>query len=108
MGQVRPTQPTTTSFGNDSIFRLLTDQELNFYTNCTTYVPTTPGNLINENTRWNITGSLVRKVELSEDDVFCSPRTIYVHIKYKKQSRAMDVCEELGETGELYIPFSRN
>ena len=97
MGQV-----TSTCIRNrDDVFiiRLLTDQELNFFTNCTTYVPTTPGNLINEDTRWNISGSLIKKVDLSKDDVFCSPRTIYVHIKYKKKEQAMDVCEELGETG---------
>ena len=81
------------------IFRLLSEQELNFFTNCTTYVPTTAGNLVNENTRWNISGTLIKKVELSEDDVFCSPRTIFVHVKYKERKQAMDVCEELGETG---------
>ena len=85
------------------ITRLLTDKELNFYTNCTSYVPTTPGNLVNENTRWTITGSLIKKVEVTEGDIFCSPRTIYVHIKYKMKTQAMDVCEELGETGDVFI-----
>ena len=80
-------------------FRLLSDQELNFFTNCTNYVPTSAGNLVNDNTSWNITGSLIKKVELSKDEVFCSPRTIYVHVKYKERRQAMDVCEELGERG---------
>jgi hypothetical protein len=97
VGQV--TSTCNQSRDDDYNIRLLTDQELNFFTNCTTYVPTTPGNLINEDTRWNISGSLIKKVDLSKDDVFCSPRTIYVHIKYKKKEQAMDVCEELGETG---------
>ena len=73
---------------------------MNFFTNCTTYVPTSPGNLINGGTRWNITGSLIKKIELTKDDIFCSPRTLYVHVKYKQRKQAMDVCEELGETGK--------
>ena len=44
------------------LHRLLKAEEMSEFTNCTTYEETNPpGNLINKNTLWSITGSLINK-----------------------------------------------
>ena len=78
----------------------MTDQEGEEYTNCLTYVPTPPGNLINHTTPWNITGSLIKKITMQQSDVFCTSRTLLIPVRYRTVLDAMAICEELGETGK--------
>ena len=41
------------------------------------------GNLVNIDTKWNITGSLIKKVDLKESDIFCTEgRTLYIPVRY--------------------------
>ena len=40
------------------------------------------GNLVNTDTKWNITGSLIKKVDLKESDIFCTVgRTLYIPVR---------------------------
>ena len=79
--------------------RLLSEKEGIEFTNCLDYVPTPDGNIVNEGTRWNITGSLIKKITLSETDILCKDRTLLVPIRYQTFNDAMTVCEQLGEIG---------
>ena len=56
--------------------RLLTEEEMSEYTQCVDreYTATPPGNLINKDTDWNITGSLIKKMEISPDEIDCKSR----------------------------------
>ena len=78
----------------------MTEQEGFDFTNCLTYVQTPPGNLINETTEWNITGSLIKKISLRESDISCTSRTLLIPVRYRTAHDAMAVCEELGERGK--------
>ena len=41
------------------------------------------GNLVNTDTKWNITGSLIKKVDLKESDIFCTAgRTLYIPVRF--------------------------
>ena len=82
------------------VFRILTEQEGLDFTNCLSYVPTPSGSLINDATEWNITGSLIKKITLTESDIFCTSRTLLIPVKYRTAHDAMAICEELGETGD--------
>ena len=82
------------------ISRILTEQEGIDFTNCLTYVPTPSGNLVNGTTKWNITGSLIKKISLTESEIFCSSRTLLIPVRYRTVHDAMAICEELGERGE--------
>ena len=57
------------------ILRLLREEEMKQYTECIHYTPTPSGNLINSGTRWNIEGSLIKKIEVEERDISCSNRS---------------------------------
>ena len=38
---------------------------------------------MNTDTKWNITGSLIKKVDLKESDIFCTEgRTLYIPVRY--------------------------
>ena len=40
------------------------------------------GNLVNTDTKWNITGTLIKKVDLKESDIFCTVgRTLYIPVR---------------------------
>ena len=56
--------------------RVLTEEEMSNYSKCgeEEYTATPPGNLINQDTVWNITGSLITKIEISPDQVDCKSR----------------------------------
>ena len=82
--------------------RLLTKEEGLDYTNCVDYSPTPDGNIINTDTRWNITGTLIKKISLSETDILCKDRTVFVPVRYRTFTDAMTVCEQLGERGGTY------
>ena len=74
------------------------------FTDCKHYnnnIETPEGNLINQQTNWNITGNLIRKISLEADEVQCTSRTLLIPVRYRTAQDAMGVCEELGETGKL-------
>ena len=56
--------------------RVLTDQEMSNYSQCgeEDYTATPPGNLINQDTLWNITGTLIKKIDLTPDQIDCKSR----------------------------------
>ena len=58
--------------------RVLTEQEMSNYSQCgeQEYTATPPGNLINQDTVWNITGSLINKIQLSADQIDCKSRFV--------------------------------
>ena len=87
---------------------------------------------MNTDTKWNITGSLIKKVDLKESDIFCTEgRTLYIPVRYIFLSGpsfvgiqnlrtfeasvlvfryqtfrdAMDICEEMGERGSFLKKF---
>ena len=38
---------------------------------------------MNTDTKWNITGSLIKKVDLKESDIFCTAgRTLYIPVRF--------------------------
>ena len=75
------------------------DEEGIEFTKCLTYVPTPNGNIGNEDTRWDISGSLVKKISSTEEEIFCKDRTVLVPVRYRTFEDAMVVCEQLGEKG---------
>ena len=56
------------------MIRLLGEEEMKQYTECLHYTSTPSGNLINSLTRWNIEGSLIKKIEVEEREISCSNR----------------------------------
>ena len=77
---------------------------------------------MNTDTKWNITGSLIKKVDLKESDIFCTEgRTLYIPVRYlfplvehfftflipryQTFQDAMDICEEMGERGSFLKKF---
>ena len=56
--------------------RVLSEEEMSNYSQCgeKEYTATPPGNLINQDTVWNITGSLINKIQLSADQIDCKSR----------------------------------
>ena len=57
------------------IHRLLTADEMTKFTNCTHYEEISPpGNLINKETNWNISGTLIKTLEISGEDIDCASR----------------------------------
>ena len=82
---------------------------------------------MNTDTKWNITGSLIKKVDLKESDIFCTEgRTLYIPVRYiffffgllsleykilglvfryQTFRDAMDICEEMGERGSFLKKF---
>ena len=39
---------------------------------------------MNTDTKWNITGSLIKKIDLKESDIFCTEgRTLYIPVRYR-------------------------
>ena len=81
------------------LLRLLTEKEGKEFTDCLKYVPTPAGNLINEDTKWNINGSFIKKISLSESDILCTDRTLLIPVRYRTIQDATSICEELGEKG---------
>ena len=51
------------------------------YTDCINYTALPAGDLVNADTEWNITGSLIRRVELHTEDVSCTSRTLVIPVK---------------------------
>ena len=68
-----------------------------------TYAPTPSGNLINDLTEWNITGSLIKKISVTESDILCTSRTLLIPVRYRTAQDAMAICEELGERGNTAL-----
>ena len=85
------------------MIRLLTYEEGIEFTNCLAYTSTPDGNLIDKETRWNVTGSLIKKITLTEEDILCKDKTVVVPIKFKTFVDAMTICEQLGEKGDSKI-----
>ena len=57
---------------------LLTGEDMQKYTECKTlYEETPPGNLINTNTVWTITGTLINKISISAEDIVCENRYLF-------------------------------
>ena len=84
---------------------MLTFEEGVNFTDCrhhNNHIETLEGNLINQQTNWNITGNLIRKISLEADEVQCTSRTLLIPVRYRTAQDAMEICEELGETGKLF------
>ena len=87
--------------------RLLSQEEMAKYTQCyPNYLRIQPiGNLINSTTQWEISGSLIEKIEMSETDINCQNRTVLIPIRYEKMEEAMGICEILGDVGDYLQPI---
>ena len=83
--------------------RLLSEEEGLNFTDCHDYVPTHAGNLVNSLTEWNITGTLIKKINMEDSDILCTSRTLLVPVRYRTVQDAMAICEELGETGRYSL-----
>ena len=68
-----------------------------------TYATTPSGNLINDLTEWNITGSFIKKISVTESDILCTSRTLLIPVRYRTAQDAMAICEELGERGNAAL-----
>lgn len=87
--------------------RLLTSEEMERFTECKTLYEETPeGDLINKNTDWTISGTLIKPVTISEESIVCENRTLLLPIRYRTISDALSVCEALGEKGDFLKQFS--
>ena len=87
--------------------RLLTQEEMAKNTQCYPNYSRieTFGNLINPSTQWEISGSLIEKIEVPEKDLVCQNRTVLIPIRYENMKDAMEICEILGEVGDYLKPF---
>ena len=57
------------------IIRLLTSEEMKKFTNCTNYEEINAiGNLINKDTNWNISGTLIKNLDISPQEITCASR----------------------------------
>ena len=84
---------------------MLTPDEGAEYSRCQPYIPSSPGNLVNSTTEWNITGSLIQKITMAEADITCSSRTLLIPVRYRTAQDAMDICQQIGETGRTSYSF---
>ena len=94
------------------------------FTNCTHHEEiNTVGNLINKDTNWNNSGTLIKNLEISSQEINCASRlnwinhknmiiaiinkirTLVLPIRYRTIEDAMGICEALGETGDFLKPF---
>ena len=58
-----------------------------------------PGNIVNGNTEWNITGSLITKISQDRDQIICKDQTLLIPVRYRTWNNAMAVCSQLGHSG---------
>ena len=75
------------------------DEEGIQFTECSKAIEIPPGNIVNGNTEWNITGSLIRKISQEREDIVCKDRTILIPVRYRTWKDAMAVCSQLGHIG---------
>ena len=85
--------------------RLLTDEEGQLFTESQKASRIPPGNLVNGNTEWNISGTLIQKTKYSENEILCNSRTLLIPVRYRTFQDAMAICEELGETGKMLMKY---
>ena len=87
--------------------RLLSQEEMEKFTQCSPNYSKieTVGNIINPSTQWEISGSLIEKIDVPEADVVCQNRTVLIPIRYEKMEEAMGICEILGKKGDYLKPF---
>ena len=87
--------------------RTLGSEEMQNYTQCYPYHSEIPnvGNLINPSTSWSITGSLIKKIEIPQEDIVCQNRTVLIPKRFEKMEKAMAICEILGEEGDYLKHF---
>ena len=77
------------------------------FSRCKSFGPIeSAGNLINSSTVWNITGTLIHKISISQDEIGCSfGRNVLVPIRYRTIEDATEVCTALGEKGNALAQF---
>ena len=85
--------------------RLLSEDELRDYSQCLNYTATPPGNLVNSDTVWEVSGRLIHTVTIDEHEVDCVNRTLLVPIRYRTMEDAMRICESIGERGNFLRAF---
>ena len=87
--------------------RLLSQEEMEKFSQCSPNYSKieTAGNIINPLTQWEISGSLIEKIDVPEADVVCQNRTVLIPIRYEKMEEAMKICEILGKKGDYLKPF---
>ena len=89
---------------------LTSDEMKNFTKQCQyqDYSSIEPGgNLINSRSSWNLTGSLIKKMDIPSEDIICTAgRNVVVPIRYRTLEDAVGVCEALGKKGDYLAPFT--
>lgn len=87
--------------------KVLSEEEMSSYTKCNPHHAQIPivGNLINPSTQWDISGTLIERVDVPEEEIACLNRTVFIPIRYQKMEEAMEICEILGEEGDYLKPF---
>ena len=82
--------------------RLLNPDEMRNFTQCKTYREISPGgNLINGGSNWQISGGLIQKIQIDEEELNCpAKRTIVLPIKYRSVHDAMGTCQSMAEKGK--------
>ena len=64
------------------------------------------GNLINSSSSWNTTGTLISKINVSQDEINCDfGRNVLVPIRFRTIEDATQVCDALGEKGSFLAQF---
>ena len=69
--------------------RQLSEEEGLAYSDCMNYTTLPAGDLVSADTaEWNITGSLIRQVELQPEEVSCDDRLLIIPVKACQQYRS--------------------
>ena len=87
--------------------RLLSTEELARYSDCQEYSEKI-GNVINPSTEFEVTGTLIKAVEISATDVLCTSahkrQTINVHVPFLSFYDAQKACDKYSP-GSMVGPF---
>jgi hypothetical protein len=75
--------------------RILTTGEATNMTNCRTEYAGRSGNVINNTTVWETTGSLIQNITVPTFELSCSLRTLYLHVPFLSVEDGRDSCKKV-------------
>ena len=90
-------------------YRTMSEAELREKTSCTE-INTEQGNLINTNTRWDLTAELVTMVDVPLEEVRCQKKAskinAFLPVPKLTKEEALDLCHKFGEDVHIAGQFN--
>ena len=90
-------------------YRTMSEAELREKTSCTE-INTEQGNLINTNTRWDLTAELVTMVDVPLEEVRCHKKAnkinAFLPVPKLTKEEALDLCHKFGEDVHIAGQFN--